>query len=195
MERWCARPHCSRAPRRWSRRPPTGHPSTVRRADDLDSAMHRSTLDEADLPAQQPSQVTQARFPPAHGGSSRSQDPAVAACEGPSSPQCVIGRISRREDFARLHRHGTVTSAGPVRVRALVEPGVGVRVAFAARRRVGTAVRRNRLRRQAREMIRSMAGNGSVAEGWYLVSFGDASGNLTPEELRDALRRCLGGTA
>src|SRR5690606_22320369 len=38
-------------------------PSCVRRADDLDSAMHRSTLDEADLPAQQPSQVTQARFP------------------------------------------------------------------------------------------------------------------------------------
>ncbi len=107
----------------------------------------------------------------------------------------MIGRISRREDFTRLHRHGTVTAAGPVRVRALVEPGVGVRLAFAARRRVGTAVRRNRLRRQAREMIRDMAVEGQVPEGWYLVSFGDTSGALTSDELRAALRRCLGGVS
>lgn len=99
--------------------------------------------------------------------------------------------ISRRDDFQRLHRHGSVARAGPLRVRRLAEPGAGVRVAFAARRSVGTAVRRNRLRRQAKAVIREMASRGELTDGWYLVSFGDGSADLDFSRLQDLLRRCV----
>jgi ribonuclease P protein component len=104
----------------------------------------------------------------------------------------VLLPISRRDDFDRLHRQGSVSRAGPLRVRSLADPGVGVHVAFAARRTVGSAVRRNRLRRQAKAVIQEMTSRGELADGWYLVTFGDGSSDLGWSRLRDLLRGALG---
>jgi len=77
-------------------------------------------------------------------------------------------------------------------VRSLAEPGVGIHVAFAARRSVGTAVRRNRLRRQAKAIMNDLASRGDLPDGWYLVTFGDGSVDLDFARLRELLVRCLG---
>ena len=91
-------------------------------------------------------------------------------------------RIRDRATFAAL-RHGRRGHAGPVRVTWVPEPAgtTPPRVAFAVGRRVGSAVARNRVRRQLRAVVADLAPD--LAAGAYLVAYRGASG-APFEELR-----------
>ncbi len=84
----------------------------------------------------------------------------------------MINRISRRLGFARFQgirpsRDGSLT----VRV-VLDSTADGVCVAFSTPRRIGSAVVRNRLRRQARELMRERSLQ--LPSGFYLVGIDQA---------------------
>jgi ribonuclease P protein component len=66
------------------------------------------------------------------------------------------------------------------------------RVAFAVPRKVGTAVVRNRLRRQVRSHLAGRAGaDGGLAPGAYLVSLAPGAADSSPTELLVDVDRCL----
>ena len=74
----------------------------------------------------------------------------------------------------------TATIAGPPRV------------AFAIPRKVGTAVVRNRLRRQVRaHLATNAATQGSLAPGAYLVALRPGAGDHGRDQLLGELDRCL----
>jgi ribonuclease P protein component len=79
-------------------------------------------------------------------------------------------RIRDRATFAAL-RDGRRGHAGPVRLTWVpdAEAGTPPRVAFAVGRRVGSAVERNRLRRQLRAVIAGLAPD--LAPGAYLIAY------------------------
>ncbi len=65
-----------------------------------------------------------------------------------------------------------------------------VRVSYGVGRAVGTAVRRNRLRRRLRVAVAAL--RGELATGDYLVRAGAAGAGLTNTELAEQVRRSLG---
>lgn len=80
----------------------------------------------------------------------------------------MIGRIHERAIFARLRREGSFVRSGPLWCSVLLDPSLSqAHVAYALGRSVGSAVARNRLRRQLREVVRANSSN--FAPGWYLV--------------------------
>ena len=80
----------------------------------------------------------------------------------------MIGRIHERTIFARLRREGSFVRSGPLWCSVLLDPTLSrPHVAYALGRPVGSAVARNRLRRQLREVVRANAP--TLSPGWYLV--------------------------
>jgi ribonuclease P protein component len=78
-------------------------------------------------------------------------------------------RVRDRATFAAL-RDGRRGHAGPVRVTWVQgAPDAPPRVAFAVGRRVGSAVARNRIRRQLRAVVAELAAE--LAPGAYLVAY------------------------
>jgi len=68
------------------------------------------------------------------------------------------GRLRKRRDLDRVFQHGRWLRSGPVSIGlAARDDGEEARVAFAAGRNLGTAVRRNRSRRRLREALRTAA--------------------------------------
>lgn len=66
------------------------------------------------------------------------------------------------------------------------------RIAFAVPRKVGTAVVRNRLRRQARaHLARRQASDRGLAPGAYLVALAPGAAAQAPGAVLDDLDRCL----
>ncbi|MEY3616141.1 MAG: Ribonuclease [Actinomycetota bacterium] len=65
-----------------------------------------------------------------------------------------------------------------------------VHVAFATPRRLGSAVTRNRLRRQLRELMRARAAH--LPTGWYLLSVHDRPVDITWGQLGQMLDTALG---
>jgi len=90
-------------------------------------------------------------------------------------------RVRDRHTFAALAR-GRRARRGPLAVTFLVKDGTAApAVAYAISRRVGTAVTRNRLRRQLRSLIAARA----LRAGAYLVSVSpDARGSSAAELAR-----------
>lgn len=88
-------------------------------------------------------------------------------------PAPTVGRITTRTAFSELQRSRARGSSGPIRaVFVPVDPtvdGVFPQVGYAISRRCGSAVVRNRLRRQAREVVRSEAPR--LPRGTYLLRF------------------------
>ncbi len=64
-------------------------------------------------------------------------------------------------------------------------------MAFAISRRVGSAVVRNRLRRQLRAAGNELAANGELSSGWYLVIVSPGATGSTMTTLREDLSRAL----
>ena len=89
-----------------------------------------------------------------------------------------------------LHSTGRRIASGPIAVRLGLDPALDqVRLAFAIRRDVGTAVRRNRVRRRLREIFAALERTGGLPAGRYLVSVRPAASELTFDALRDHVTR------
>lgn len=100
------------------------------------------------------------------------------------------GRVRTMGEFAALRQRGRRSRQRSVRVLHLADvaggPG-GARVAFAVGRQVGTAVVRNRLRRQLRAALRELG----PAPGLYLVSVQPNAVGQSYSDLRAELSRAL----
>jgi ribonuclease P protein component len=105
-----------------------------------------------------------------------------------SAAVAATWRVRDRATFTAL-RAGRRGHAGPLHVAWLPEdPGTPPRVAFAVGRRVGSAVARNRVRRQLRAAVAELAPG--LAPGAYLVTHRGGAG-ASFEALRADLARAL----
>lgn len=97
----------------------------------------------------------------------------------------MIGRIHERTIFARLRREGSFVRSGPLWCSVLLDPTLSrPHVAYALGRSVGSAVARNRLRRQLREVVRANAS--AMTPGWYLVGADAPALAMTFDQLNQA---------
>src|SRR5207245_774623 len=114
-------------------------------------------MGEANVPAEHTQTSEETRFPPSHehaGGSRRSQGPPS---EGPAPAVGLIWRITDRRTFAALRQARRVRQ-GPLTVSFIDgSPNEPPRVAYAIGRKVGGAVKRNRLRRRLRAIVQELA--------------------------------------
>ncbi len=147
---------------------------------------------EAHLPAQEAASQPQARLPSPHVGSRRAGHHQVAAPQGPSQAVCLIDRVSGRDAFRRFRADGVRTRSGPLTV-VVAPPGTAERssVAFALPRTVGTAVVRNRLRRQLRAAAGSLDQDGLLPPASYLIIVGPAAKGESMTTLRGHLRTAV----
>lgn len=110
-------------------------------------------------------------------------------------PPRSVGRITSRATFAEVQRARARGASGPVRAAFApadeATPGVFPQVGYAIGRRCGSAVVRNRLRRQARAVVREEAP--SLPRGAFLVRLEPGASGLSAARLRhdvaEALRR------
>jgi ribonuclease P protein component len=99
----------------------------------------------------------------------------------------LIGRIHERSVFARLRREGSFVRSGPLWCSVLLDPSLShAHVAYALGRPVGSAVSRNRLRRQMRAVVAADAGS-ALSPGWYLFGADAPAVSMTFAELSAAL--------
>ena len=107
-----------------------------------------------------------------------------------SHRDALIESIGDRATFAALRRSRRRVRRGPITVTYAAEPLTDhVRVAYAVGRRVGGAVRRNRLRRRLRAVMSEQDTN--LRMGAYLVGAGPGATSLSFEELRECVARAL----
>jgi len=68
----------------------------------------------------------------------------------------LIGRIQSRSDFVRVREQGRHVRSGPLSCTMLLDSSLSQpHVGYALGRSYGSAVRRNRLRRQLRELVKT----------------------------------------
>jgi ribonuclease P protein component len=151
---------------------------------------------EAHIPTQQPTPCQEARLPSPHGQRGGTQRPAVSSPQGPQAPVGLIWRIRDRRTFVDLRRRGRRARHGSVSVTYLPATAPTAadppRIAFAVPRKVGTAVVRNRLRRQVRAHLTiAAAAHAPLEPGAYLVALRPGAGDLGRDRLLGELDRCL----
>ena len=121
---------------------------------------------EAYLSAQQPPPCSQARVPCAHEHSRWPRSSEVPTRQGPRTSLGLIDRVRERDAFVRLRRDGVRVRADSLWCSFVLDPDlVSPQVAFAIGRAVGSAVRRNRLRRRLRVILASC----DLPPGLYLI--------------------------
>jgi ribonuclease P protein component len=132
--------------------------------------------EQADFPAEQPSASQDARISPAHadargpcdslGASRQGPQPAVGLSRAPVLPHQA--RLRSRAEFAEITRRGTRAGAPDLVVYLRTgDSSASTRAGFVVSRAVGSAVIRNRVRRQLRHLVRDRldrvpAGSGLV---------------------------------
>jgi len=78
-------------------------------------------------------------------------------------------RLRSGDDFRRIRREGR-TSVHPLLVLSVLPNRLEYsRFGFAVGRRIGKAVRRNRIKRRMRESVRMRIQDGDMAAGWDIV--------------------------
>jgi len=143
---------------------------------------------EAYVPAERTTSCSQARFPSPHVRPCRSGDREGPSPQGPSPSVCLIDRIHERAVFGRLGRDADRARSGPLTVlRAGVPGSTRPAVAYAISRKVGSAVVRNRLRRQLRVVCSELAADGRLDPAAYLVVVRPEAAGAPMSVLRDAM--------
>jgi ribonuclease P protein component len=100
----------------------------------------------------------------------------------------AVGRVHGRRSFAALRAEGTRRRSGPITVTFVADPdGDVARVAYAVNRSVGTAVRRNRLRRR----LRAIAHELELVPGTYLVAAAPPAAVMPHPELTGHVRAAV----
>lgn len=103
----------------------------------------------------------------------------------------MIERISHRDSFRRLYEAGHVIRRGGMSCRWIPDPSLAhPKVAYALSRQVGSAVRRNRLRRQLRAIVNSTTQE--IPLGWILLSVSPKLSTASTEQLREVFMEILG---
>jgi ribonuclease P protein component len=101
-------------------------------------------------------------------------------------------RLRRGEDIARVRAEGVARNDKLFSLRALPNDRPTVRVAVAASRAVGGAVKRNRARRRVREAVRLSLARRSAAQGVDLVLMVRAAAlDAASGDVRSAVERQL----
>ncbi|MGA0064935.1 MAG: ribonuclease P protein component [Ilumatobacteraceae bacterium] len=102
----------------------------------------------------------------------------------------MIERISHRDTFRRLYADGDMVRRGGMTCRWIPDPSLPApRVAYALSRHVGSAVRRNRLRRQLRAIVNSLAQE--IPVGWLLISLSPTLSTASSPELTRLMRAII----
>lgn len=153
---------------------------------------------ETHVSAQQAPSRQAPRVPPPDVDARRPARAPQPPTEGASSAVGVIWRVRDQASFAALRQRGRRVREGPVTVtflhetdpKAQAEPP---KVAFAVGRRVGGAVRRNRVRRRLRSIMRELAGrpDGVLEPGSYLVGVRPDVTTLSYQELKTTVEAAL----
>jgi ribonuclease P protein component len=112
---------------------------------------------EAAVSAQRAQTGKEARISFAHEHPWRTRRSPVSPPEGARSAVGVIDRLSGPAAFARLRAEGRRSGKGPIRLVSRLDPTQPPRIAFAIPRKVGNAVRRNRVRRRIRAVLCELA--------------------------------------
>ena len=103
----------------------------------------------------------------------------------------MIQRISKRDSFARF-RGVRALRDGQLSMRAVIDPTAsGVHLALATPTRMGSAVARNRVRRQVRAAMRERAH--LAPAGWYLIAIDGHAVDTTWGQLGISLDTLLQG--
>jgi ribonuclease P protein component len=124
---------------------------------------------EEDVPTEQPEAEEKARIPHPHAYARRSRSDRSAAREVALPPVRLIWRVRGRSSFRALARGRRRRENGvEVTSATLGAPTDPPRVAYAVNRSFGSAVARNRVRRQLREAVRANASLLEPGRG-YLV--------------------------
>ncbi len=145
---------------------------------------------EAHLSAQQPTQGPQARVSCTHEHPRWTRRAEVASGQGPSPPQRLIGRIQSRSAFLRVRQEGAHHRSGPLSCTMFVDASLSVpHVGYALGRSYGSAVRRNRLRRQLRELVKTR--ESAMAPGVYVFGASPRAATASFAELGQHLDRLL----
>lgn len=143
---------------------------------------------EAYISAQQPTPSPQAWFPGPHEHPRRACSAEVPPRQGPGSSVRLIARIREREAFVRLRRNGSRLRIEPLWCSYVPDPHVmPPQVAFAIGRPVGSAVRRNRVRRR----MRAILSDSEVPPGLLLIGASPPVGELTYDELRKKVHQLV----
>ena len=122
---------------------------------------------EAHLSAKQPTQTSQARLSSPHEHSCRPCHLEEPSGQGPPQTQRLIGRIQSRSVFQRIRTEGRHVRSGPLSCTMMLDSSLSApQVGYALSRGYGSAVRRNRLRRQLRELVK--ARESAMAPGVYV---------------------------
>jgi ribonuclease P protein component len=151
------------------------------RLDRLESSPLSLPHDEADLPAKRASPEAEARVPRAHVDASRPHDPEASAGPGPQAALRLTSsagtvqrrhRLSRSRDFDAVYRHGRSVSTRYLVLYAFAREDADgdPRLGLAAPKGLGTAVVRNRLKRQLREAWRARLDEVPAGRDYVLIA-------------------------
>ena len=146
-------------------------------------------MSEANVSAEHPQAVQEARLPASDVDPGRAGDPQGPPSKGSPSSVGLIWRIRDRGTFLRL-RSARRTRCGPLTVSFVQgNPAEPPRVAYAIGRKVGGAVERNRLRRRLRAVVGTLVPQ--LRPGAYLIGAAPEAARLSVGELRATVIRAL----
>ena len=150
---------------------------------------------EEDVPAQHPAACPASRVQAPHVDPGRASHPAGPASAWSCTAIGLIWRIRDAATFTQLSRHGRRETRGPLTAVFLPSsPGADLtwqgdrpRVGFALPRAVGSAVVRNRLRRQIRGIAAALADEDQLPAGAWLFIGRPPVAQWSAARLREAV--------
>jgi ribonuclease P protein component len=147
---------------------------------------------EAYIPAQHPPPSPQARLSRPHAHSRGAGDHPRETTQGPDTALGLIWTIRGRRAFQTLARAGCKARTETLWCSFLNDSAATpLRVAFVVGRSIGSATRRNRLRRRLRASVAEVAPALGIGHGWLLIGARPAASEHTYAALRDEVTSLL----